>query len=73
MNLPRVLKRKTFNDTLALLLLAGLPVMWVADAYFKLKLPGEIIGATIAAFTLVIQHYFRKQGPTNGESPAPKP
>jgi len=69
MHLPHLLKRKNFNDSLATLLLLGLPVMWVADAYFKLGLPGEVIGATIAAFTLVVTFYFRKQ-PPNGE---PKP
>jgi len=59
---------QNFNDTLALLLLIGLPVMWVAGSHFKLKLPGEIIGVTIAAFTLVVQFYFRK-APPNGEPP----
>jgi len=48
MNLPHLFRRRNFNDTLALLLLTGLPVMWVADAHYKLGLPGEVIGATIA-------------------------
>ena len=61
-----IFKRKTFNDTLALLMLPGLPSMWMASHW--LPLPGEIIGATIGGWTLVIQHYFRKSPPNeNGK------
>jgi len=73
MNLPHLLKRKTFNDSLAILLIVGLPAMWVADAYYKLGLSGEVTGATIAAFTLVVQHFFRKAAPNGGPPTAPKP
>ena len=55
-------RRKTFNDTLALVLLVGLPGLWLANKW--LPLPGEVTGATIAAFTLVIQFYFRRMPET---------
>mgnify|MGYP001581961293 CR=1 FL=1 len=56
---------KTFNDFLALLLLIGLPIMWIVNSVFKLEMPGEVIGATLMAFTLVVQFYFRKQANEN--------
>lgn len=72
MNLPHLLNRKTFNDTLALLLLGGIPGLWMFSAWVK-ALDSLVLGATILAWGNVVQHYFRKAGP-NGELPeAPKP
>jgi hypothetical protein len=56
--MPHLLKRKTFNDTLALVLLVGLPGLWIGTKW--LPLPGEVIGATIAGWTLIVQFYFRR-------------
>ena len=70
MKLPGLFKRRTFNDTLALILLVGIPGLWVANKW--LPIPAEVTGATIAGWTLVVQHYFRKAAPDNGPS-APKP
>lgn len=53
------------NDVLALsLLLIILPGMWVADAYGIITLKGEIQGATIMGWTLVLQYYFRRRKPS---------
>ncbi len=52
------------NDVLALiLLLIIIPGMWIADAYGIITLKGEIMGATIMGWTLVLQHYFRRRKP----------
>ena len=56
---------KTFNDRLAILIIVGLPILWAFVGLGKLVMPGEIIGATIAGWTLTLQFYFRK-APENG-------
>ena len=61
----KFLKRKTFNDTLALLIVLGVPFLWVADAlWFENKVSEAAKGASILAWGSVIQHYFRKAPPT---------
>ena len=55
---------KNWNDRLSLLLLLGIPVVWIAQRW--LPVPGEAIGATIAVWTLVAQFYFRRSPPTEG-------
>ena len=53
------------NDVLALiLLLVIIPSMWIADAYGVISLKGEVLGATIMGWTLVLQYYFRRRKPT---------
>ena len=60
---------KNFNDLLALLLgVTVLPILWILQGLGMLTLPGEVIGATIAAETLIVQYYFRRQPPENGVS-----
>ncbi len=55
---------KRINDLLALLLLiVVIPALWIAQARGAINLPGEVTGATIAGWTLVLQYYFRKQPP----------
>uniref|UniRef100_A0A6M3KG10 Uncharacterized protein n=1 Tax=viral metagenome TaxID=1070528 RepID=A0A6M3KG10_9ZZZZ len=58
---------KNFNDLLAVLLGVGvIPIIWTLQGLGLVTLPGEILGATIAGETLIIQYYFRRQPPTNG-------
>jgi hypothetical protein len=53
---------KRINDLLALLtIIIILPGLWVLNGCGIIQLPGEIIGATIAAFTLILNFYFRKK------------
>ena len=54
---------KRWNDWLALLVLVGVPVLWVYG-----HLSDTVTGATITGWTLVIQHYWRKTQPAD---PAP--
>lgn len=61
----RILKRESFNDTLAILFGLGIPALWVLNHWYAL--PGEALGASIAVWTLVAQHYFRKAKP-NGQA-----
>ena len=50
---------RKFNDWLALLLLVGIiPGLWVSSHW--LHYPGEIIGASIMAWTIVLQYFYRK-------------
>lgn len=44
-----------WNDWLALLVLVGVPAMWVLGS-----LNDTVLGATIAGWMLVVQFYFRK-------------
>lgn len=55
---------KNVNDWLALfILLVVIPGLWLAVGLGTVQLPGEVVGATIAAWTLVLQYYFRKSPP----------
>lgn len=47
-----------FADSLAVIMLVGVPALWVS-----FPLPETIVGATIAAWALVVQFYFRKAEP----------
>lgn len=52
---------KTHRDLLSILLgVVMIPAIWVLQGMVVINLPGEVIGATIAAETLVVQFYFRK-------------
>jgi len=52
---------KKFRDLLAVLLgVVVIPGIWVMQGIGILALPGEVVGATIAGETLIIQFYFRK-------------
>ena len=55
----------SFNDRLAILLLVGIPVIWLLDAWngIELKLASEVSGALIATWTMIITYYFRKAPP----------
>lgn len=61
-----VFKRKTFNDSLALIFTVGIPGLWVLNHWYAL--PSEAIGASIVVWTLVAQHYYRKAAPNGGSS-----
>jgi hypothetical protein len=52
---------QNFNDFLALGALIIIPGMWVFQALAAKSLPGEVNGALIATFTLIIQYYFRRK------------
>lgn len=53
---------KTWNDTLSLILVLGIPLLWAFG-----QLTGEVLGATIAAWMLVIQFYFRRAPETEAK------
>ena len=58
---------KNINDLLALLLLVVvIPAVWFLQARGIITLPGEVTGATIAGWMLVLQYYFRKSPPNGG-------
>ena len=63
---------RTWNDRLSLLLLVTIPALWLLDALYgdRVDLGGEVRGALIATWTLVIQFYFRQAPP---QPPAPPP
>ena len=52
---------KTWNDFLSLLLIVGIPGLWMVQKW--LPMPSEVVGATIVAWTLVVQYYFRQRPP----------
>ena len=56
------MKIENFRDILALLI-AGIvfPSIWILQGISIIKVPEQIIGATIAIETLIAQFYFRKK------------
>ena len=58
---------KTFNDSLALVMVAAIFGLWVVQGLGLITLPGEVVGATIAGLTLILQFYFRKRPSENGD------
>ena len=59
---------RNFNDRLALLLTVAMPLLWILHGRGIAPLPGEILGATIATWTLVVQYYFRRKPEDNPPS-----
>ena len=51
---------KNWNDVLALIVLLLIIGVWITQGLGYINLAGEIIGATIVGWTLVIQYYFRR-------------
>lgn len=54
-----------FNDRLTVILMGIISGLWVMEGIGVLTMPGEVNGALIATFTLVIQYYFRKAPPVD--------
>jgi len=52
-----------FNDQLSLGVLGSIIGMWLAQGAGYIELPETVVGATILAFGLVTQFYFRKDKP----------
>lgn len=55
---------KRWNDWLAVLLLVGVPLLWLYG-----NLSDMVVGATISGWTLVVQYYFRKKEDNAAEQP----
>jgi hypothetical protein len=72
MNLPHLFKRRTFNDSLALVLVVLLVGLWVLDSITVYKVSLAILGASIGLMERVVSFYFRKQPPSE-PSAAPTP
>lgn len=51
---------RTFNDRLAVMLLALIVALWVLSARGWIELPPEVTGALIMTWGLLIQYYFRR-------------
>ena len=60
------MRPKSWNDILALLLLVVIPLLWGLQGLKVIALAGEVTGALIATWTMVVQYYFRRAPPTNG-------
>jgi len=61
------MKIEKFNDFFAILLAILIIAVWVVSGLGFISLPGEVIGALIAVFTLVAQFYFRRAPSNNGD------
>lgn len=59
---------KTFRNLLALVLMLIIVAMWIVQGLGIIAMPGEVVGASIAVWTLVAQFYFRKKGETDAQS-----
>lgn len=59
-----MIKKIKINDILAILvLIIIIPGLWITMGLGKITLAGEITGATIMAWGLVLQYYFRRKPP----------
>jgi hypothetical protein len=60
-NILEKLAPQNWNDVLALgLLFFIIPALWILQGLKILELAGEVIGASIMGWTLVLQYYFRR-------------
>jgi len=55
------------NALLAIWITGLIAAYWLLAGYYDWEMAGEIKGATIAIFTLIAQHYFRKVPPRGSE------
>ena len=51
---------QTFNDFLCLFVLGFIFTLWLLDGLKVVSLNAEVLGASIAFFTIVGQFYYRK-------------
>jgi len=59
-----MIKKIKINDILAILVLTIIiPGLWITMGLGLITLGGEITGATIMAWGLVLQYYFRRRPP----------
>ena len=63
---------KSFNDRMALFVMACIITLWIlngidSDGKPLVSLNDTVIGATIMAFTMVLTYYFRRK-PPNGNA-----
>jgi hypothetical protein len=64
---------KRINDLLALLVLVVIvPLFWILDGLKILSMNGEVMGASIAGWTLILQYYFRKKSTTTEDIKPPE-
>ena len=70
--LNKLLGWRTWKDRLSLMLVVGIPFLWIWDGAEYITLDEHAMGATILAYGLVIQNYFKKDI-KDEEPPAPKP
>jgi len=59
---------KNFRNLLALILELVIIGMWIIQGMSIVAMPGEVIGASIAVFTLIAQFYFRKKPDSEPET-----
>jgi hypothetical protein len=59
---------QNFNDFLALILIILIPLMWALQGANKLSFPTEVNGGLLVTWTLIIQFYYRRTPPKDGES-----
>jgi hypothetical protein len=49
-----------FNDFLCLFVLGAIFTLWLLEGFKLVQIDREVIGATIAFFTIIGQFYYRK-------------
>jgi hypothetical protein len=52
---------QNFNDFLCLFVMAFIFILWIIDANKAISLNPEVLGATIAFFTIIGQFYYRRK------------
>ena len=54
---------QNFNDGLCLFVLGAIFTLWILDGIKVISLNAEVMGATIAFFTIIGQFYYRTRPP----------
>jgi hypothetical protein len=60
---------QSFNDLLALILIAAIVALWILQGQTVLALRDDTNGALVVLFTLVVQYYFRRAPTAATSSP----
>ena len=55
---------QNWNDTLSLIVILIIPLMWGLQGANKLTFPAEVNGGLLVSWSLILQYYFRRSPPT---------
>ena len=56
-----------WNDTLSLILIIIIPLMWILNGKGTIAIAPEVSGALIVTWSMIVQYYFRRAPPKDGQ------
>ncbi len=58
---------KNWNDTMALLLIIIIPALWILNGKGTIEISESVSGALIVTWSMIVQYYFRRAPPKDGQ------